>query len=186
MTKENTTDVKTHWLYSPNKNYFGHQDLPNGEDVVLTIKSANWETVKNPKENSSQTKRIVRFKENFKPLICNETNANAIYQATGERFMEETINKKIKIGISKTREQGTKKEDQKFVDCLRVRRDKSSDLDVKSITSQQVKILNDLAEDIGFDISRVCKGYKIKDISTLPSNKFDAVVKGLEKKRGTV
>ena len=43
MTKEN---IKTHWLYSPNKNYLGHQDLPNGEDVVLTIASANWETVK--------------------------------------------------------------------------------------------------------------------------------------------
>ena len=102
--------------------------------------------------------RIVKFKENFKPLICNETNANSIYEVTGERFMEETINKKIKIGISKTRKQGTKKEDNEFVDCLRIRRDKSSDLDAKSITGQQVKILNDLAEDIGFDISRVCKG----------------------------
>lgn len=182
MTKEN---IKTHWLYSPNKNYLGHQDLPNGEDVVLTIASANWETVKNPKDKSSKVLRIVKFQENFKPLICNETNANAIYEVTGERFMEETISKKIKIGISKTRKQGTKKEDNEFVDCLRIRRDKSSDLDAKSITSQQVKILNDLAEDIGFDISKVCQGYKIKDIFSLPSNKFDAVLKGLEKKRGS-
>ena len=30
---------KTHWLQNPNKNYLGHQDLPNGKPVVLTIKT---------------------------------------------------------------------------------------------------------------------------------------------------
>ena len=41
---------KTHWLQNPNKNYLGHWDLPNGKDLVLTIKSAAWEEVENPRK----------------------------------------------------------------------------------------------------------------------------------------
>ena len=40
--------MKTHWLQSPNKNYLGHWDLPEGKDLILTIESAQWEEVKNP------------------------------------------------------------------------------------------------------------------------------------------
>ncbi len=183
MTKENTTDIKTHWLYSPNKNYFGHQDLPNGEDVVLTIKSAQWGVIKNHITGSSEEKRIIEFKEDYKwlkPFLCNETNAQAIFKVTEKKFMEETTGKKIKIGHAKT------KMIHEMKDCLRVKNVKSSLLESASIDAKQVKILNDLAEEIGFDISKVCQGYKIKDISALPLVKFDAVLKGLEKKRGSV
>ncbi len=54
---------KTHWLQSPNKNYLGHWDLPNSKDVVLTIKSANWESVKNPLTNTTTDKRVIRFED---------------------------------------------------------------------------------------------------------------------------
>ena len=69
---------KKHWLESPNKKYLGHWDLPNGNDTELTIESAGWEDVKNPITKKSKQKKVVRFTENFKPFICNQTNAKSI------------------------------------------------------------------------------------------------------------
>jgi hypothetical protein len=43
MTDDKT---KTHWLQTPNKNYLGHWDLPNGKDIIVTISSAGWEDLK--------------------------------------------------------------------------------------------------------------------------------------------
>ena len=109
---------KTHWLQNPNKNYLGHWDLPNGQDIVLTIKSAQWEEVKNPIINTSEAKRVIRFIENFKwlkPFICNEINAQTICKSTNEKFMEDCAGRRIKIGISQTK---VKREE---IDCLRVK-----------------------------------------------------------------
>ncbi len=102
MTEENEL---THWLHNPNKLYLGHQDLPNGEDVVLTILSAKSEEVKNPILNTTENKRVIRFIEQnnwVKPFICNETNAAMLLKVTGEKYMEKCKGKKIKIGISQT------------------------------------------------------------------------------------
>ncbi len=106
---------KTHWLQNPNKNYLGHQDLPNGEDITVTIKSAAWEIVENPKKGTKEEKRVVRFVEDVKPFICNETNAASIMTLTGCKFMEDTIGKRLTFFISQTK---VKKE---IVDCLRIR-----------------------------------------------------------------
>ena len=84
------TEGKLHWLANPNKNYLGHQDLPDGKDVVLTLKEVKWEEVKNPKTNTSSEKRVIRFKENFawlKPMICNETNAKMIMSVTEQKYV---------------------------------------------------------------------------------------------------
>jgi hypothetical protein len=85
-----TTQIKTHWLQSPNKNYLGHQDLPNGDDITVTIKSAQWEVVENMKLHTKEEKRVVRFMEDIKPFICNETNSATIVKVTGCNFMEDT------------------------------------------------------------------------------------------------
>jgi hypothetical protein len=108
---------KTHWLQNPNKNYLGHWDLPDGEDMIVTIESAQWEEVKNPIVGSREAKRVVRFKEGVKPLICNQVNAQSILQATGVNFMEDSIGCKIQlcVGVHYDR---TAKQD---VDCLRIR-----------------------------------------------------------------
>jgi len=110
--------MKTHWLQSPNKNYLGHWDLPDGKDLVLTIESAKWEEVKNPIINKSEAKRVIRFVEpNTKPFICNQTNASTILKSTGIKFMEDANGQKIQffVGNIKDRVSGD------FIDCLRIR-----------------------------------------------------------------
>lgn len=107
---------KTHWLQNPNKNYLGHQDLPNGDDLIVTIASANWEEVKDPTRNTKEDKRVVRFQEKWiKPFICNETNAEMIMKVTGARFMEDSSWKKVQLYVAQTK---MRKE---MVDCLRIR-----------------------------------------------------------------
>lgn len=107
--------TKTHWLQNPNKNFLWHQDMPNGDDMILTIKSGQWEEVKDPTKWTKDMKRVVRFEENIKPFICNETNAEAIMKLTWVKFMEDSLWKQIQLGVSQTR---VKKE---MVDCIRVR-----------------------------------------------------------------
>lgn len=108
--------IKTHWLQNPNKNYLWHQDLPNGDDLIVTIKSAQWEDVKDPTRWTTESKRVVRFAEpKIKPFICNETNAESIMKATNTKFMEDVIGKQIQLFISQTK---VKRE---MVDCLRIK-----------------------------------------------------------------
>ena len=108
---------KTHWLQSPNKNYLGHWDLPNGDDLVLTIKSAKWEKVKNPVVNTEEAKRVVRFEEDVKPFICNQTNAQTILKVTGTKFMEDSAGKQIQLFVDNIVDKRTKDD----IDCIRIR-----------------------------------------------------------------
>lgn len=108
---------KTHWLQNPNKNYLGHWDLPESGTLILTIKSANWEEVKNPIINTSEAKRVVRFQEDVKPLICNETNAKSISKATGVKYMEDSGGFKIELYRHNIIDRKTKEN----IDCIRVR-----------------------------------------------------------------
>lgn len=108
---------KTHWLQSPNKNYLGHWDLPNGDDLVLTIKAASWELVKDPISGKEDSKRVIHFVEDFKPLICNQTNAQSILKSTGIKFMEDSAGCKIQLFVDTIKDKRTKEE----VDCIRIR-----------------------------------------------------------------
>lgn len=115
MSKE-----KTHWLKNPNKNYLGHFDLPESGELILTIESAKWEDVKNPVNNTSESKRVVRFKEKgIKPFICNETNAKSIAVSTGARFMEDSKGSKIVLFVDNIRDKKTKEN----IDCIRIKRE---------------------------------------------------------------
>lgn len=108
---------KTHWLANPNKNYLGHWDLPDGKDLIVTIESAKWEDVMNPQNNKTESKRVIRFKEKFKPLIVNQTNATSILIATGCKFMEDSIGKRIQLFVGSTRDHRAKVD----IDCIRIR-----------------------------------------------------------------
>jgi len=111
---------KTHWLSSPNKNYLGHWDLPENEDLVLTIESAKFEEVKNPTNHKTEVKKVVRWVESYKPLICNQTNSKAIYKATGVRYMEDSEGKKVSLFISQVKDRRM----DEMVDCVRIRHTK--------------------------------------------------------------
>lgn len=111
-----TEKDKTHWLKNPNKNYLGHWDLPDN-DLILTIKSAGWEAVKDPTNGKSESKRVVHFVEDYKPLICNQTNAISIYKATGIRYLEDSSGSKIRLYIGEEVDRKNKI----TVECVRIR-----------------------------------------------------------------
>lgn len=108
---------KTHWLQSPNKNYLGHWDLPDGNDLILTIESAKWEEVKNPIINTVEAKRVVRFKEDVKPFICNQGNAQSILKATGVKFMDDSKGQRIQLYVGIHKDTRSKEN----IDCIRIR-----------------------------------------------------------------
>lgn len=96
------------------KQYFGHWDIPEDEDIILTIKDVKPETVQNNLGKSE--KLIVHFKEEYKPLICNMTNGTAISKVCNSSYYTDWINRKISLYRAKTSAQGGK-----IVDCVRVR-----------------------------------------------------------------
>lgn len=170
------TEQKTHWLQNPNKNYLGHWDLPSGADVILTIQSAEWEEVKNPITRSSEAKRVIRFKETYewlKPFICNEVNAQAILKSTGEKFMEESHGKKIKISVGQTKIKGEE------VDCLRVKAVPQNLLSSGKISAEEVKNLEALIESAEINKADWCKSVQISSLSDLPKVKFEGFCKRL-------
>lgn len=109
--------MKTHWLKNPNKNYLGNWDIPESGELILTIKSAAWETVIDPVTNKTQQKRVVHFVENYKPLICNQINAKNIVAATGRNFIEDSLGLKIKLHSAKYFDKKAKSE----IDVVRVK-----------------------------------------------------------------
>lgn len=162
---------KMHWLHNPNKAYLGHQDLPNGNDVILTIASAAWEAVENPVLNTKEERRVIRFVENdrwVKPFICNTTNAKMVVKVTGDKFIEDSVGKKVKIGISQTK---VKREE---VDCLRIRDVAQSDL-TDYINGDQLRELLALCEKAGKKESDIAPILRIASFKELPLSKFESV-----------
>jgi len=175
---ENTT--KTHWLQNPNKNYLGHWDLPNGNPIILTIKSAQWEEVKNPIINVSEAKRVIRFEEEgVKPFICNETNSQSILKSTGMNYMEDSHGMKIKLYQSVVKVKG------EMVDCLRIKEIPQSEMVVNFISEAQRDIIISMLPAAGKAVEEFCGIMKIESIAALPINKYEKVHKRLEElKRG--
>ena len=171
MTEEKT---KTHWQATPNKNYLGHWDLPNGNDIIVTIKSAGWEEVKNPIINTSEARRVIRFEEKgIKPFICNEGNSKSIIRSTGQSYMEDSVGFKIKLFASSVRVKGQE------VDCLRIREIPQSELQAKLITDEQIQIITRLIPQAGKTIEYICKIMKVETLSNISSNKFEGMCKRL-------
>lgn len=176
MKNEVQKQEKTHWLQNPNKNFLGHWDLPGGKPVILTIVSVKWEEVKNPIINKSDSKRVIRFKENdkwVKPMICNQINSQTIMKSTGEKYMEDSVGKRIKIAISQTKVKGEE------VDCLRVVNIPQPHLEDKAIDQDQLKALEVLLEKANKDKVEFCKAMQIDTIGKLPEIKLAGVMKRL-------
>jgi hypothetical protein len=170
MTEKKT---KTHWLQNPNKNYLGHWDLPEGRDIILTIKSAQWEEVKNPIINTSEAKRVIRFKEGVKPFICNETNSQSILRSTGTSYMEDCQGMKIKLFLSQVKVKGQN------VDCLRVKEVPQSELVEKVISKEQREELEGLIPSAGKSVIDICELMHIDSLAALPLIKFKNLCKRL-------
>ena len=78
------------------KSFLGAWDIPDGEDLVLTVDYVSKDDVQN--EKGREKKMALHFKErDYKPMICNTTNAKAISKAYGSNDVEDWENKKIGI-----------------------------------------------------------------------------------------
>lgn len=96
------------------KSFLGSWDVPDGSDLVLTIDHVAKDDVQN--EKGREKKMALHFKEReYKPMICNTTNAKAISKAYNSTKVEDWENKKISIYKATISAFGQTQE------CLRVR-----------------------------------------------------------------
>lgn len=96
------------------KNYLGSWDVPDGEDLVLTIDHVEQNDVKN--ERGSERKLTLHFAERgYKPMILNTTNAKRIGKVAGSNKVENWENLRIAIYTERVQAFGG------MTDALRVR-----------------------------------------------------------------
>lgn len=81
------------------KSYLGAWDVPDGDDLVLTVDHAARDDVKN--ERGSEKKLTLHFVEDYKPMILNATNSKAISEAYGSTKVEDWAGKRIAIFTQK-------------------------------------------------------------------------------------
>ena len=95
------------------KNFLGSWDIPEGEDLILTISNVEQDDVKN--ERGSERKLTIHFAEDYKPLIMNATNCDRITQAYGSPKVEDWVGKRIALTTEKVPAFGSVK------DAVRIR-----------------------------------------------------------------
>ena len=104
------------------KNYLGAWDVPDGEDLILTIDKAARDDVKN--ERGTERKLTIHFVEDYKPMILNATNSKAISEACGSTKVETWAGKRIAIYTTKVTAFGG------TTDALRIRNYPPKETDV--------------------------------------------------------
>ena len=96
------------------KSFLGSWDVPETGDLVLTVDYVARDEVQN--DRGKEKKLTIHFRErDYKPMICNTTNAKAISKAYGSTKVEDWVNKKIAIYKATISAFGQTQE------CLRVR-----------------------------------------------------------------
>ena len=151
------------------KNYLGSWDVPDGEDLVLTIERAARDDVKN--ERGTERKLTIHFVEDYKPMILNATNSKAISEAYGSTKVEDWAGKKIAIYTTKVTAFGG------TTDALRIR-------------TYPPKVEDAICEECGQVIKPV-DGNSVNKIVTRTRDKYGkdlcwecATAKAKEKKNG--
>ena len=119
------------------KPYLGHWDLPDDNDLIVTIEGVSKEEVKN--QHGSETKQVLHFVENVKPLIMNKKAIpGAITKALGTPKRELWRGKKIALYVGRepksddgfavrVREYAPKVEELECADCGAVIQDVTID-----------------------------------------------------------
>lgn len=85
-----------HWKKLTNSPYLGEWDLPEGQDLLVTIKDIKIEKVKNQKGEEEELP-ILYFAEALKPMVLNTTNLRAISKATGSDYLDTWSGKKLQL-----------------------------------------------------------------------------------------
>ena len=97
-----------------NPNYLGVYSLPDGRDIILTIKSVGQEMVMGA-DGSKEQCVVMHFHEPVKPFICNKTNLKQITKLLKTPYVEQWAGHKIQLGSERVKAFGD------VVDALRVR-----------------------------------------------------------------
>jgi hypothetical protein len=96
------------------KSFLGSWDVPDNGDLILTIDHVARDEVQN--EKGREKKMTLHFKErDYKPMVCNTTNAKAISKAYHSTKVEDWENKRISIYKATISAFG------QTTECLRVR-----------------------------------------------------------------
>lgn len=95
------------------KSFLGSWDIPDSSDLVLTIDYAARDEVQN--DRGREKKLTIHFREDYKPMICNTTNAKAISKAYNSTRVEDWEGKRIGIYKATISAFG------QTTECLRVR-----------------------------------------------------------------
>lgn len=110
---------KTHWKQLVNPDFIGAYAL-GGQDLTLTIATVKRERIVGAQGKSEEC-TVVYWKEDYKPFICNRTNAKTISKVHGTPYIEDWAGKRITLYPSTTKFGG------ELVECLRVRPNKPAD-----------------------------------------------------------
>lgn len=96
------------------KSFLGSWDVPEGGDLILTIDHVAVEEVQN--QQGKEKKLTLHFRErDYKPMICNITNATTIGEIYHSKKVEDWEGKKIALYVAQVNGFG------KLTDALRVR-----------------------------------------------------------------
>jgi len=108
-----SNNQKTHWKKLTNPNYLGSWDIPQGDELVVTIKKVVQEKVMSAR--GEQEDCIVAYLDGQKPFILNVTNCKTIAKICESSFIEDWTGKSIALITQKVRAFGD------TVDAIRVK-----------------------------------------------------------------
>lgn len=107
------SELKGDYRKFMDKNFLGSWDIPEDDDLILTVKKVEQDEVKN--ERGKGVKLTLHFVEDYKPLIMNSTNCDRIAQAYGSTKVEDWPGKRIALTTEKVPAFGSVK------DAVRIR-----------------------------------------------------------------
>ena len=104
----------THWKTQFNYDYLGAYSLPEGKDIILTLRETKREQVTGTSGKKEEC-FVAYFYEDVKPMILNRTNCKTMEKLFKTPNFEEWLNKQIQIGSTRVQAFG------EMVDSLRIR-----------------------------------------------------------------
>lgn len=141
----------TPMIKSLDKNFLSSGDIdPVKKILTLTIQSIQFEKAYDPISKKTKIAKVITFKENYKPMICNATNSKKLHDC-GLTIMEEAENWVITLFVAQVEGNAhlvkydeNNKEERKvargFVDALRVK-DAFLPKEIKDKQSKELEIL---------------------------------------------
>lgn len=150
-------EQKTHWKTQFNYKWLGAYCLPDGKDVILTIREMKREEVVGDSGNKEQC-LIAYFHENSKPMIINKTNCKTLEKLFKTPIIEEWSNKQIQVGAAQVKAFGS------VVDALRIRPfAPASPGDNRATVETGSAVWSNIIDGLksGFTINQVMQKYKL-------------------------